>query len=124
MDQYAKKPIMVIGSDAQFTYLMQRYISSSAHQIISVHLGEDVIARAKCEKPAAIVLDVDPPQMIGWQILQALKADPDVRDIPVIVCSWLNEDVRGRELGADCYLHMPILYADFEAMLATTLLKE
>jgi CheY-like chemotaxis protein len=53
-----------------------------------------------------------------------LKADPEVGKIPVIVCSWLDEEARGLTEGADIYLRMPILYADFEAALAATLMKE
>jgi urea transport system substrate-binding protein len=62
--------------------------------------------------------------MLGWHILEALKADQEVGNIPVIVCSWLNEEIRGLELGADCFMRMPILYADFESLLTATLVKE
>jgi CheY-like chemotaxis protein len=116
--------IMVIGGDTHFSYLMQRYVSTSLHQITYVNFGDDVLARAKGEKPIAIVLEVDPPEMIGWHTLQVLKTDPKTRRIPVIVCSWLDEEAHGFDLGADCYLHMPILYPDFEAALADILSKE
>jgi DNA-binding response OmpR family regulator len=124
MDQTANNRIMVVGGDTHFTYLMQRYVRTSAHQIIFANLGEDVLARARCDKPTAIVLEVDPPETIGWHTLQILKADQEVGKIPVIVCSWLDEEAHCRDLGADFYLHMPILYADFEAALTATLLKE
>jgi hypothetical protein len=42
----------------------------------------------------------------------------------VIVCSWLDEEVRALAEGADIYLRMPILYADFGAVLESILLKE
>jgi DNA-binding response OmpR family regulator len=124
MDQTAKKRIMVVGGDTHFTYLMQRYVRTSAHHIISANLGEDVLAMVRCEKPAAIVLEVERPESIGWHTLRALKADHDVGNIPVIVCSWLDEEMHSLEHGADYYLRMPILYADFEAALSVTLMKE
>ncbi len=124
MDQPVNKRIMVIGGDTNFSYLMQRYVSTSLHQIIDVNIGEDVLARVKEEKPAAIVLEVDSPEMIGWHALQAIKTDPKARHIPVIVCSWLDKEAYSQELGADCYLHKPILFADFESALADVLLKE
>jgi DNA-binding response OmpR family regulator len=124
MDQTTNNRIMVIGGDAHFSYLMQRYVRTSAHQIVFASLGEDVLAQARCEKPAAIVLVVDPPEAVGWQTLQGLKADHEAGKIPVIVCSWLDEEAHSLDLGADFYLRMPILYADFEAALAATLLKE
>ena len=124
MDQTAKKCIMVIGGDSHFSYLMQRYVGTSAHQIVFASLGEDMLAQARCAQPAAIVLHVDPPETIGWHTLRVLKSDQEVGKIPVIVCSWLDEETRCLQLGANYYLHMPILYADFEAALAVTLLKE
>jgi len=124
MDQTANNRIMVIGGDSHFTYLMQRYVRTSAHQIAFATLGEDVLAQARCEKPAAIVLEVEPPETIGWHTLQILKADQEVGKIPVIVCSWMDEEAHSLGLGADFYLRMPILYADFEAALEATLLKE
>ena len=124
MDQTSKNGIMIVGGDSHFSYLMQRYVKRSAHNIIFANLGEDLPALTRCEKPVAIVLEVDLPETIGWQILRALKADPEAGKIPVIVCSWLDEEVRGLGEGADFYLRMPILYSDFEAALAATLKKE
>ena len=124
MDQTTNNLIMIIGGDSHFSYLMQRFVRTSAHQIIPANLGEDVLALARQEKPVAIVLELDLPETAGWHILRALIADPEVGRIPVIACSWLDEEARGRAEGADIYLRMPILYADFEAALAAILTKE
>jgi CheY-like chemotaxis protein len=124
MDQTANKRIMVVGGDTHFLYLMQRYVRTSAHHIVSASLAEDVLAKARCEKPAAIILQVDKPETIGWHTLKALKTDPEIGKIPVIVCSWLDGETDILEQGADYYLRMPILYADFENALAMTLVKE
>lgn len=124
MEQTANNRIMIVGGDSHFSYLMQRYVRTSEHQIISANLGEDVLALTRCEKPAAIVLEVDLPDTLGWQALRALKTDPEVGMIPVIVCSWLDDETRSLSEGADLYLRMPILYADFEAALTALLSKE
>ncbi len=124
MDHGTNDRIMIVGGDSHFSYLMQRYVRTSAHQIIPVNLGEDVLALARREKPVAVVLEVDRPETIGWFTLRALKADPEVGNIPVILCSWLDEEERGRAEGAELFLRMPILYADFGAALSATLLKE
>lgn len=124
MDQTTNNQIMIVGGDSHFLYLMQRYVRRSAYKIISVNLGDDLLALARCEKPVAIVLEVDLPETIGWQVLRALKADPEVGKIPVIVCSWLDEERRGLAEGADIYLRMPILYSDFGATLASITMAE
>jgi DNA-binding response OmpR family regulator len=124
MDLTSNNRIMIVGGDSHFSYLMQRYVRRCAHKIIPANLGEDLLALARSKKPVAIVLEVDLPETIGWHTLRTLKADPEVGRIPVIVCSWLNEEVRGLAEGADLYLRMPILYADFRAALAAILMKE
>jgi CheY-like chemotaxis protein len=123
MDQTTNK-IMIVGRDSHFSYLMQRFVRTSAHQMIPVNLGDDVLASVRCEKPLAIVLEVDLPETAGWQTLRALKADPEVGKIPVIACSWHDESARGLAEGAAVYLRMPIVYSDFEAALAAIWMKE
>jgi DNA-binding response OmpR family regulator len=119
MDQFADKRIMIVGRDSHFSYLLQRFVRTSAHRVISVTIGDDVLSLARYEKPVAIVLEVDMPETVGWHTLRTLKSDPEAGRIPVIVCSWLDESVRGLAEGADVYLRMPFLYEEFGAALAT-----
>ncbi len=124
MDQPTNDRVMIVVGNAHFSYLMQRYVRSSDHQVVSANLGEDVLTLARSEKPVVIVLEVDRPETIGWHTLRALKADPEIGKIPVILCSWLDEEARGQAEGADLFLRMPILYADFGAALAAILTEE
>ncbi|RME34042.1 MAG: response regulator, partial [Thermoflexia bacterium] len=63
-------------------------------------------------RPFAITLDVMMPGKDGWQVIQELKADPETRDIPVIMCTIVAEKGRGLSLGAADYLVKPILEQD------------
>ena len=123
MDDTAKHRIMIVGGNTHFSYLMQRYVRTGAREIISANASDNVLERARCEHPSAIILEVDLPETIGWHTLQELKTDQEVGQIPVIVCSWLDEEARGLEQGADIYLRMPILYADFDIALESLLDK-
>ncbi len=123
MDQIENKRVMIVGADTHFSYLIKRYVRSGHHQIILANLGEDLPSLVRNKKPHVIVLEVDRPETIGWQTLKALKADPVACGIPVIVCSWLNEEALNLTEGVDIYLHMPILYADFGAALTATLME-
>ena len=124
MDQTSNHRIIVAGGDSNFSYLMQRYVSRCAHKIIYANLSEDLIELARCQKPAAIILEVDRPKTIGWQLLQELKVDQETGAIPVIVCSWLEEASLALDQGANAYLRLPILYSDFEATLESILIKQ
>ena len=124
MDEIANKRIMIVGMDSHFAYLLQRFVRKSAHRVISVNLGDDVVSLAKDENPVAIVLEVDMPETVGWQTLRTLKSDPQAGRIPVILCSWQDESARGLAEGADVYLRMPFLYEEFGTALATILTEE
>ena len=124
MDQITKKRIMIVGRDSHFSYLLQRFVRTSAYRAIPVNLGDDVLSLAKDKKPVAIILEVDTPEVVGWKTLHALKSDPDAGEIPVIVCSWLDESARGLAEGADACLRMPFLNEEFGAALTTLLGEE
>jgi CheY-like chemotaxis protein len=124
MDQNTNNRIMIVGGDSHFLYLMQRFVRSSAHQIVMANLGDDVLALARCKQPVAIVLEVDLPESSGWRTLRTLKDDLEVGKIPVIACSWLDEESRCLVEGASIYLRMPIMHTDFGAALAIILAKE
>jgi CheY-like chemotaxis protein len=70
------------------------------------------VERVKQLKPFAVTLDIMMPGIDGWQILDSLKGDPDTRNIPVIVCSIIEDLEKGFNLGATDYLVKPILEDD------------
>jgi CheY-like chemotaxis protein len=110
-------PIMIIGSDESFCYLMQRYVMQSAHPVCLAYLGEDIVAVAARETPIAILMEADPPVNRSWSLLEALRTHAATRDIPVVLCAW-QEQEEGWQASADGYLLKPILYRDFvEAMM-------
>ncbi len=111
--------IMMIGDDPNFCYLMRRYIRQSAHQIIFSPHGEGAIELARREKPAVILLEVDHPGSFGWSVLRALKSDEQTTFIPVVLCSWRDDDMDfdGPDYQRDIYLREPVLYEDFKAAL-------
>jgi urea transport system substrate-binding protein len=114
---------MVVGDDSSFCYLMRRYANKSTHRIVFAYSGEEALALAWREKPAVVVLEVGRPGTMGWSVLQALRADQVTRDIPVVLCSWWDEEEQGLEEGADVYLRKPILYEDFLTALADVGIK-
>ena len=117
MNSAAASTIMIIGDDSDFSYLMQRYVRQSGHQMVVAGLGEEAVALARREKPVVIMLEADLPDKTGWDVLRALKADRATCDIPVVICSWLDEEARSLAEGADGYLRKPVMYRDFLAAL-------
>lgn len=68
--------------------------------------------RVKQVKPFAVTLDIMMPGVDGWKVLDELKGDPDTRNIPVIICSIIEDLKKGFNLGATDYLVKPILEED------------
>src|SRR5207245_11462484 len=70
--------------------------------------GVEGITAARQHRPRAILLDILLPDMDGWEVLRQLKADPDLRQIPVVVVTVVDERKLGFALGAADYLLKPI----------------
>jgi DNA-binding response OmpR family regulator len=113
------RAIMIIGDNADFCYLMRRYVSQTAHHAVRAYPEVDAVALAREVRPIAIVLEADPPGSRCWPVLRALKAERSTCDIPVLLCSWLDDDEEhSLDEGADVYLRKPVLYEDLLAALA------
>lgn len=110
-------PLLVVGDDASFCYLMQRYAQKAACPIVLAHFGEDALSIALHENPGVVIVELDGPGDKGLAILGTLKAHPLTCDIPVILCSWTDEAEHDLDVSAALYLRKPILYDDFQAAL-------
>jgi len=76
-------------------------------EVISAIDGEDALAKARDHKPDLVLLDVIMPKMNGFDVLEALKADERVRDVPVIMLTNLEQPAdikRAADAGAHSYL--------------------
>jgi CheY-like chemotaxis protein len=66
------------------------------------------MARRLSSRLSAITLDVAMPRMDGWQVLESLKRDPRTRDLPVVLCSIVEDLQQGLSLGAAACLRKPV----------------
>ena len=92
--------------------LYERYLKPHGYQVVALTDPTQAVERAKEVKPFAITLDIMMPEKDGWQVLQDLKNDPATREIPIIVCSILENQEKGFNLGAADYLVKPFLQED------------
>jgi len=111
----AHPQVLVVDDDATVRELMQRFLEREGFSVLTAAGGLEGLARAREAHPAAITLDVVMPDVDGWTVLAALKGDPTLADIPVILATIVDEKQRGLSLGATDYLVKPI---DRERLLA------
>ena len=82
-------------------------LKKKGYEVIPAVDGEDALAKARAQKPDLILLDVMMPKMHGFDVLHAMKRDPEVRDIPVIMLTNLEQPAdiqRAADAGAHSYL--------------------
>ena len=104
--------ILAIDDDPQVVSLYERYLQPQGYQVVPLGDPSRAVERVRQLKPFAITLDIMMPGYDGWRVLNDLKSNPETRDIPVIVCSIVEEREKGFSLGAADYLVKPILEDD------------
>jgi signal transduction histidine kinase/DNA-binding response OmpR family regulator len=100
--------VLVIDDDPMQRDLMKRFLSKEGFRIRTAAGGEDGLRQARQLRPMAITLDVMMPDMDGWCVLKALKADAELCDIPVIMLTVVDDRNRGTRLGAADYVTKPV----------------
>jgi PAS domain S-box-containing protein len=107
-----KRVILAIDDDPQVISLYERYLSPKGYYVVP--LTEPAKARERILelKPFAVTLDIMMPNTDGWTVLAEIKSDPGTRDVPVVICSIIDQEEKGYSLGAADYLLKPILEED------------
>src|SRR5690606_14827718 len=85
-----------------------RYLNHKDWHPIFASTGQEGLERAREYKPDVITLDVLMPGMDGWSVMRALKDDPALAEIPVIILSMTDNRNLGFSLGASEYLTKPV----------------
>lgn len=111
MSSSSNPSILIIDDNEMNRYTMARYLSRNGWQVWEASTGKDGLSLAR-KGPNVIIVDVNLPDMIGYEVCRELKADPGTRGIPVLntSASYIKNDdiVFGLEQGADAYLTEPI----------------
>ncbi len=116
--------ILVIEDEPKTGDYLQRGLAESGFAVRLARNGRDGLAIVREEEIELVVLDVMLPRMDGWQVLEALRANPDTEQIPVLFLTARDEvedRVRGLELGADDYLVKPFAFVELVARIRTLL---
>jgi PAS domain S-box-containing protein len=104
--------ILAIDDDPQIISLYERYLQPKGFQVIGLNDPSKAKERVKQLKPFAITLDIMMPGYDGWQVLTDLKSSSETREVPVVICSIVEDEDKGFSLGATDYLIKPILEED------------
>jgi signal transduction histidine kinase/CheY-like chemotaxis protein len=100
--------VLVIDDNISQRDMMQRFLEKEGFSVRCASSGEEGLSLAKQIIPIAITLDVMMPGMDGWRVLKALRSDPALADVPVIMLTMVDDPERGFALGATDYVTKPV----------------
>ncbi len=109
--------ILVIDDDSSVREILQTHLENTGYKVTVAVGGDEGLHLADTLHPDAITLDVMMPGMDGWMVLSALKNNPNLVDIPVIMLSMIEERNLGYSLGASEYLVKPVDKSKLETVL-------
>ena len=100
--------VLVIDDDPEACEIIRRFLEKDGFTVVTASSGEDGLRLAHQLQPVAITLDVMMPDMDGWSVLRALKVDPVLHTVPVVMLTMVDDKTRGYSLGAADYLTKPV----------------
>ena len=100
--------VLVIDDEADSRTLLSHAITECGCQVIAASSGVQGLQMAREFRPDLITLDLMMPSMDGWQVVRAIKSDPDLSHIPVVVVSIVANENRGQLFGVVDVLQKPV----------------
>ena len=123
--------ILIVDDEPYNVEYLEQELEELHYETITAFNGQEALDKVGTETPDLILLDIMMPVMDGFEVLSHLKADPAMRDVPVIVISADNDlknVVKGIQMGAEDYLPKPfeptLLYARISSCLEKKHLRD
>ncbi|MCL4798391.1 MAG: response regulator [Burkholderiales bacterium] len=116
--------ILIIEDEAEIRANLRRFLRLEGHEAIEAADGRQGLAAARAERPDLILCDVRMPELDGFEVLAALRADPATAAIPfVFLTASAERDHRklGLDLGAHDYVTKPFDLDALRALVARRL---
>ncbi len=100
--------ILIIEDDPAFAKILAELIRRRGYRVLAAGDGESGLRLVREFRPAGVLLDVMLPGMDGWAVIDRMKADVALKDIPVHFISATDDAARGLEAGAIGFLTKPV----------------
>ncbi len=104
----AKDAVLIIDADPIERVAIRSYLASVGMRIANANGGIEGLQAVRDFRPTAIVLDSILPDLSGWSVLAAVKSDPDLASIPVVVMAPVDDHDKARRMGAAGCLAKPV----------------
>ena len=107
--------ILIAEDETDIRDLIAFTLQYAGYEVQSARDGQEAVELARAEPPDLVLLDVRMPRMTGYDVCRALKADPALKQAPVVFLSAKGQDAEiraGLDAGADAYLLKPFSPAE------------
>jgi two-component system alkaline phosphatase synthesis response regulator PhoP len=109
-ERVSKGRILVVDDEIYIVHILDFSLGMEGYEVLTALDGEQALERVRNDKPDLIVLDIMMPKLDGYEVCRTIKADPETRNIPVILLSAKGRNVdqkMGFDVGADDYITRP-----------------
>lgn len=124
-DTIPQSKVLIVDDNHQNLELLEAYLEDAANiSTLRATNGQECLRIVREEKPDLVLLDIMMPNMSGYEVCKALRADDQTRDIPIILVTALHEmaDVElGMDVGANDFLTKPVNRVDLLTRINTLL---
>lgn len=103
--------VLIVDDSPTEVHVFKSWLEKQSFKVMTAENGEQGLAKAKAEKPDAIIMDVVMPGMSGFQATRQLSKDPETGDIPVVIVTTKDQEtdkIWGMRQGAVDYLVKPV----------------
>jgi CheY-like chemotaxis protein len=102
--------VLIIDDEIHIRRLIAQMLELAGYQVLEAASGPEALRLIEETRPDVITCDIFMPGMTGFDVLEALKSEPDTAEIPVIMLTALGQEKdtdRAMELGAADYVTKP-----------------
>jgi twitching motility two-component system response regulator PilH len=114
--------ILIVDDSPTERYYLTDILVKNGYSVSTADNGEDALAKIRAERPQLILMDVVMPGANGFQVTRSIARDPELAQVPVIICSSKNQEtdrIWGMRQGARDYLVKPVDPAQLLERIAT-----
>ena len=104
------KLILVVEDQEDNRQILRDLLANAGYQMIEAGDGEAAVTAATAHHPDLILMDIQLPILDGYEATRRIKADPALKDIPIIVITSYalsGDETKARAAGCDAYVAKP-----------------
>ena len=119
--------IVIADDEEHLGYMVKFKLEKSGYQVVWKMDGREALEAVRQERPALVILDVMMPGLTGFEVLEAIKAEDNLKDTPVVMLTARGQEadtLKGISLGAADYIVKPFSPAELLARVQRLLPSE